>query len=683
MFGRLGTLALIDILAGSCGAVMRELAAADVPAPAPAKPTHSSTSTCVRGCCRSDSIPLSLSKSEVQFGREIARGAESVVYAATLRGMSVVAKKPRLSTSDDLDRFHLELQLLSGLRHPNIALLVAARAHPPEYLFLFPLYENGNLSHALHVLDWRPSLQQALRIARQLATALQYLHREGIVHRDVKPSNILLDGTRGAHLSDFGLATYVRDLQKPSLQNWRSSGKPTGGFHKKNMVGTLLYMAPEILKKEVQSEKSDVYAFAITINELLTGVVPYTDHRTEAQAHTVLEMNYTEQQLSAAVSSGELRPTLAGPEVGAPPSLSSLIEQCWSNTPADRPSFDNIVERLSYIPDELSQAVEEDCARTVAEGSAAQVRFLNTESHFDWSASAAGQGSGAREYTAPVWFRQSGCEYCPTLSAGVFATQGGRATMEDTNFLMTRFKGDDHVHLFGVFDGHRGFEAAEFAASAIPIHLSTASTAPSPTEALSTAFIETDISFRRELDSLRRHRKGGGKDWHPGCTAATALLINDKLFVANAGDCRTILCRKGEAIELSKDHTANCVVERERIRKAGGHVEWRVDAWRVGAAALEVTRSIGDDDLKPAVTAEPEVEVVTLSADDEYLVMASDGLWETIRNEDVIAIIKETVKEPSMCAKRLATEAVERGSTDNITVIVAFLRPVSTFERIY
>lgn len=174
------------------------------------------------------------------------------------------------------------------------------------------------------------------------------------------------------------------------------------------------------------------------------------------QAHTVLEMNYTEQQLSAAVSSGELRPTLAGPEVGAPPSLSSLIEQCWSNTPADRPSFDNIVERLSYIPDELSQAVEEDCARTVAEGSAAQVRFLNTESHFDWSASAAGQGSGAREYTAPVWFRQSGCEYCPTLSAGVFATQGGRATMEDTNFLMTRFKGDDHVHLFGVFDGHRG-----------------------------------------------------------------------------------------------------------------------------------------------------------------------------------------------------------------------------------
>lgn len=63
--------------------------------------------------------------------------------------------------------------------------------------------------------------------------------------------------------------------------------------------------------------------------------------------------------------------------------------------------------------------------------------------------------------------------------------------------------------------------------------------------------------------------------------------------------------------------------------------------------------------------------------------MASDGLWETIRNEDVIAIIKETVKEPSMCAKRLATEAVERGSTDNITVIVAFLRPVSTFERIY
>jgi len=64
-------------------------------------------------------------------------------------------------------------------------------------------------------------------------------------------------------------------------------------------------------------------------------------------------------------------------------------------------------------------------------------------------------------------------------------------------------------------------------------------------------------------------------------------------------------------------------------------------------------------------------------------VMASDGLWDVISSAEMINIIKDTVKEAGMCSKRLATEAVERGSKDNITVIVVFLRPVSTAERIY
>jgi serine/threonine protein phosphatase PrpC len=145
--------------------------------------------------------------------------------------------------------------------------------------------------------------------------------------------------------------------------------------------------------------------------------------------------------------------------------------------------------------------------------------------------------------------------------------------------------------------------------------------AGSPQEALMAAFTETDIVFRRELEMQRSQKKGtSGAQWHPGCTATTALLTGNKLFVANAGDCRTVLCRNGKAIQLSKDHTASCIEERERIISAGGHVSWQVDTWRVGAAALEVTRSIGDDDLKPFVTAEPELQECVLSADDEFLV---------------------------------------------------------------
>lgn len=74
-----------------------------------------------------------------------------------------------------------------------------------------------------------------------------------------------LDRNLCPHLADFGLAEYKRNIKGVSVENWRSSGKPTGGFHKKNMVGTLIYMAPEILKNEVHTEKSDAYSFGILI----------------------------------------------------------------------------------------------------------------------------------------------------------------------------------------------------------------------------------------------------------------------------------------------------------------------------------------------------------------------------------------------------------------------------------
>lgn len=74
-----------------------------------------------------------------------------------------------------------------------------------------------------------------------------------------------LDKNHFPHLADFGLAEYKKDLRPVSIGNWKSSGKPTGGFHKKNMVGTLIYMAPEILRKEMHTEKSDVYSFGVSI----------------------------------------------------------------------------------------------------------------------------------------------------------------------------------------------------------------------------------------------------------------------------------------------------------------------------------------------------------------------------------------------------------------------------------
>ncbi|XVE90743.1 hypothetical protein DITRI_Ditri20bG0101600 [Diplodiscus trichospermus] len=650
--------------------------------------------TCVRGCCSSNYIPLHLPPLSFTLLSPIARGAESVVYEAILDGKKVAAKKPILSTSEELDKFHKELQLLCKLQHPGIATLIAAHAKPPNYMFFFEFYEQSNLAHKLHVQEWVPDVDQALLITLQLAKALQYLHNQGIIHRDVKPANVLLDRNFSAHLADFGLAEYKKDLRGVSTENWKSSGKPTGGFHKKNMVGTLIYMAPEILTKEIHTEKSDVYSFGVSINELLTGVVPYTDIRAEAQAHTVLEMNYTEQQLTAAVVSVGLRPVLAGTESGVPESMLSLIRKCWNANPQNRPSFNDIVLELDGILEQRKKNEKEDLSlqqSSISHGHQVMDSINNLQTYqenINWyiqgeylsKRASVGVHSAFR-----IWLDSfdDSLAYHPVLSWGSFATCGRRESMEDTHFLMPYICNEKDVHVFGIFDGHRGAAAAEFSVQALPEFLKILGSTCSPADALSEAFIRTDVAFRDELDSQRKSKRVIQKDWHPGCTAAAALIVKNKLFVANAGDSRTILCRRGCPLALSRDHVASCPEERKRVVSAGGQVRWQVDTWRVGPAALQVTRSIGDDDLKPAVTAEPEITETVLSVEDEFLVMASDGLWDVVSNTEVVSIIRDTVKEPTMCSKRLATEAAERGSKDNITVIVVFLRPVSTAERVF
>jgi serine/threonine protein kinase len=346
-------------------------------------------------------------------------------------------------------------------------------------MFFFDFYESGTLAEKLHVEEWSPSIDQVLLITLHLAKALQYLHNNGIVHRDVKPANVLLDEKFFPYLADFGLAEYKKNLREVNLQNWRSSGKPTGGFHKKNMVGTLIYMAPEILRKDMYTEKADIYSFGILINELLTGVVPYTDRRAEAQAHTVLEMNYTEQQLTVAIVSSGLRPALAEIGLHLPKSLLSLIQNCWESDPSKRPSSDNVVLELESIWEQVRGKQQghllEKTSNSQSDTDGADIiknsgDYRDTVNWFSQGECLSKKSSVSTVFDVKLWSSSTDepSRYVPVISCGSFATCGRRESMEDTHFIIPHMCNEESIHLFAIFDGHRGAAAAEFSAQVLP-----------------------------------------------------------------------------------------------------------------------------------------------------------------------------------------------------------------------
>jgi serine/threonine protein phosphatase PrpC len=168
-----------------------------------------------------------------------------------------------------------------------------------------------------------------------------------------------------------------------------------------------------------------------------------------------------------------------------------------------------------------------------------------------------------------------------------------------------------------------------------------------------------------------------------GSTAVVAVLLPDgTLAVANAGDSRAVLMRNGRAHTLSVDHKPNLREERLRIEKAGGAVLWS-GVWRVGLAngvggtgggLLALSRAFGDRPLKlgAGVVATPDGKMVRLGAEDRVLVLASDGLFDVMNAQEAL-MIADGQPCASSAARKLAHEALERGTMDNVSAVVVKL----------
>ncbi|XP_075153508.1 protein phosphatase 1L isoform X2 [Haematobia irritans] len=157
-----------------------------------------------------------------------------------------------------------------------------------------------------------------------------------------------------------------------------------------------------------------------------------------------------------------------------------------------------------------------------------------------------------------------------------------------------------------------------------------------------------------------------------GTTALIAIVHGTRLIVANVGDSRGVMCNaRGIAIPLSFDHKPQQVRERKRIHDAGGFIAFR-GVWRV-AGILATSRALGDYPLKDKNLVIANPDILSFDLNDHkplFLILASDGLWDTFTNEEACSYIKDHLHEPDFGAKSLALQSYYRGSVDNITVLV-------------
>jgi len=154
-----------------------------------------------------------------------------------------------------------------------------------------------------------------------------------------------------------------------------------------------------------------------------------------------------------------------------------------------------------------------------------------------------------------------------------------------------------------------------------------------------------------------------------GSTALCITLDLADLVVANCGDCRAILCQGGQTVALTRDHKPTDEEERQRIVIQGGTV--------IGGrlqGQLGVSRAFGNYEFKETqiLSAEPEINHVTLSCEVEFLVVGCDGLYEQFSNEEIISYIKNRLVNSCLedVVRELVEEAIDRGADDNITIIV-------------
>lgn len=255
----------------------------------------------------------------------IARGGRGNVYKAlwTERDIFVCVKIFLPLFVDDLDssrRLHQELSLVSRLQHPNVIAIYDAGDYEDGFYLVMEFFDEGSLYDRLKYGGI--SLEEALRVSSQIASALDYTHQQGVVHRDVKPQNILLSKSR-AVLSDYGIAKILGD-----------EIITTAGIG----PGTAIYMSPEQGSGSSVDGRSDIYSLGVVVYEMLTGTVP---HRGDNDLATIFLKLHEDPA----------PPTQINPRI--PKTVDAVVLKALASTPDDR--YQTATEFVMALSHAISQ----------------------------------------------------------------------------------------------------------------------------------------------------------------------------------------------------------------------------------------------------------------------------------------------------------------------------------------
>ena len=231
-----------------------------------------------------------------------------------------------------------------------------------------------------------------------------------------------------------------------------------------------------------------------------------------------------------------------------------------------------------------------------------------------------------------------------------------------------------NINYFAVYDGHGGKDISKYIQ-----------------ENLSQYFLNKKVIYplskkyvQNVFDHLQKNLRKINQAYYSGSTSLCIINYkyngDDYINVINLGDSRCILCRDNFAMPLTKDHKPQWPEEKNRITQLGGNITFDGYDWRI--KDLSVSRAFGDLDAAPFVTHRPDLFRYKLDKNDKFIVMACDGLWDVLPNQEVANFIlsncydntlKKRINLNVNIAKKVAEYALKKGSTDNITIIVIFI----------